>query len=262
MLSRATSSEPTSNKRSARSAAPYRSVALGACSVALITTAALYACDRHPSRPSKSSSVPIAASVSDLYSIELLPEGYFPAAADVGATADDVSVGVSWTGGLDGEGGVDDATAAPDSDAAEERPAARREDDDAERDAVTLTLADGSVYIGETNFGLRHGRGVNHFTNGDVYEGEWRNGMMHGLGRVETALGDVYDGSWEASERHGHGAYSWDNGDSYVGEWRRGKQHGAGTYTENGIVFEGAWKENVAFMLQHTLEDGSIDRIL
>ena len=90
-------------------------------------------------------------------------------------------------------------------------------------------LDNGAIYIGQWSAeGLRHGRGVQNWTDGSKYEGYWKNDMANGRGRLIHADGDVYEGEWLNDKAHGKGTYTHMDGAVYEGEWREDKQHGKG----------------------------------
>ena len=50
-------------------------------------------------------------------------------------------------------------------------------------------------YTGDWDRGLRHGRGVNLFSNGDTYTGQWVEDRRHGAGVIRWVGGRVYTGA-------------------------------------------------------------------
>ncbi|KAF7808802.1 putative S-adenosylmethionine-dependent methyltransferase At5g37990 [Senna tora] len=63
-----------------------------------------------------------------------------------------------------------------------------------------VTCSDGSCYIGEFKYGVKHGLGCYHFRNGDRYDGEYFGDKIHGFhfSFVRSAI--------EAAKKHVHGA--------------------------------------------------------
>lgn len=116
----------------------------------------------------------------------------------------------------------------------------------------TLTLRDGSKYVGEFLQGERHGNGV-WFEQGEhgetVYRGDWRNDMTSGWGRLTYADGRYYEGYWIDGLPHGRGEMRDDNGDKYVGEFAYDKWHGTGKlYGPDGVLKRaGEWRESVEY---------------
>ena len=47
-----------------------------------------------------------------------------------------------------------------------------------------MHMSSGEVFKGHFKGGLKHGKGIETFTNGDVYEGEYSGGKFHGHGIV------------------------------------------------------------------------------
>jgi hypothetical protein len=45
------------------------------------------------------------------------------------------------------------------------------------------------------------GRGEMRYANGDLYAGAWEAGLRHGFGRLQASDGDVYEGMWVANRR-------------------------------------------------------------
>ena len=111
---------------------------------------------------------------------------------------------------------------------------------------------DGIQYIGEWNFGVKHGHGTYIFGPkskwaGDKYVGEWTNGEKHGQGTYTYGsktkwAGDKYVGHWRDGKKEGQGTYFWANGDQYVGSWKNDKRQGGGVFSwTNGDTYHGSW---------------------
>lgn len=75
-----------------------------------------------------------------------------------------------------------------------------------------LVQADGGLYEGQFENGVREGQGRLIHASGDYYEGEWVNGKAEGTGTFTTIDGQVYEGDWEADRKHGHGLEIWADG--------------------------------------------------
>jgi len=141
-----------------------------------------------------------------------------------------------------------------------------REYEDFNREAMEIVkhagLAD--MYDGETQNGLKHGKGgmfyksgakyegdwvndVEHgngekvWSNGAIYVGEFKNGDVYGTGRMTYAdEGGTYEGEFKNREFHGKGTRKWTSGQVYDGHWINGKQHGFGKEKwTNGHSYEG-----------------------
>ena len=91
---------------------------------------------------------------------------------------------------------------------------------------------------------LRHGIGIQVWTDGSIYEGHWKNDKADGDGRLIHADGDVYEGAWVVDKAEGKGTYTHQDGAQYAGEWRDDKQHGKGVETwPDNARYEGDYIE-------------------
>ena len=88
---------------------------------------------------------------------------------------------------------------------------------DRKKSAVTTTLRDGSVYVGEVKRKRPHGNGSVLYTNGDKYNGGFVNGMREGTGVYEYKNGDRYEGGYNEDEKHGTGVFVFADGRKYDG---------------------------------------------
>ena len=70
---------------------------------------------------------------------------------------------------------------------------------------VTISLKDGSVYVGEIQDRKMHGQGEITFPNGSKYEGGWENDEMNGCGTLTYSDGEKYEGEWKNDKMHGQG---------------------------------------------------------
>ena len=121
---------------------------------------------------------------------------------------------------------------------------------------VSISLKDGSTYIGLYKNGNRNGQGswiradetreegiwensllitkngqASHtYENGTTYVGEWKNDVMYGKGILINQLSEKYEGEFIQGLYFGDGTYTWPAGKKYVGEWKNGNKHGQGTY--------------------------------
>lgn len=76
----------------------------------------------------------------------------------------------------------------------------------------TITLQDGSNYVGQIKNNSPEGKGTVYFPNGNKYVGEFTNGQIEGKG-----------------------TFTWANGDRYVGDFKNGAPNGKGVmYKLNG----------------------------
>ncbi|KAF4691945.1 hypothetical protein FOZ60_014432 [Perkinsus olseni] len=115
--------------------------------------------------------------------------------------------------------------------------------------------ANGEVYDGVFDEGVRHGEGTYWYINGDVYTGQFQENEKHGVGRlvytgkkvvVHPSVGARIMEQFKEGQKHGQGTYKFDNGDVYSGDWCKGQKHGSGTYVykDGGLRYTGDFKEN------------------
>lgn len=114
---------------------------------------------------------------------------------------------------------------------------------------ATYKYSDDSVYSGDFDNGLPHGKGQMTFPNGDIYDGEWLNGKMNGQGEyrrfnsekdkyVELYIGEFVDGVMQ-----GKGRIQFENRIEYEGQWQNGRRSGIGTlWMPTGEYIHGLWK--------------------
>ena len=98
-----------------------------------------------------------------------------------------------------------------------------------------------SVYLGEWDFNknLKHGRGIQYWSEGSKYYGYWLCGKANIKGKLIHHDGDIYEGGWENDQPNGKGKYIHSDGTIYEGDWKNDKQHGKG----KEIWPDGAWYE-------------------
>jgi len=103
---------------------------------------------------------------------------------------------------------------ATDSESVEERPIA--------------SLENNAKYKGQwsKSSNMRHGYGVQVWSDGSMYQGYWKNDKANGKGRLIHADGDIYEGDWKDDKAHGKGVYKHTDGAEYNGDWREDKQDG------------------------------------
>lgn len=82
----------------------------------------------------------------------------------------------------------------------------------------TLFFSDGSVYHGDTLFGVPHGYGKLHYLGGGSFTGNFLFGKMRKGERLYNNQ-DVYVGTFKNNRKHGRGEYYWGLGDYYIGQW-------------------------------------------
>lgn len=111
-----------------------------------------------------------------------------------------------------------------------------------EKGPETITLDDGSVYVGEVVDGVPNGEGTLTDLMGSVWTGTFVDGKLNGYG---TYLGyDLveYEGFFKDGLFEGYGHWIGSNGDEYSGMFSGGKQNGVGRmdYTTE-CDYEGGW---------------------
>jgi hypothetical protein len=66
--------------------------------------------------------------------------------------------------------------------------------EDKKHNEVKLQLANGLLYHGSYNMGLKEGRGIYFYVSGVKYDGEWSGDKMHGQGQYLFVNGDRFVG--------------------------------------------------------------------
>ena len=115
----------------------------------------------------------------------------------------------------------------------------------------TLTLFDGSNYVGEFKEGKKHGQGTFTWSNGQKYIGGFKVGHMNGQGTFTFGKGK-WEGKWDVGywskfdkwwsvygDYNGQGTFTWSNGQKYVGKYKDGEMDGLGTLTYGKGKWEG-----------------------
>lgn len=144
--------------------------------------------------------------------------------------------------------------------------------------ARAVMFKDGSIYQGEFKNGIVHGKGVLKFKNGSIYEGEFEDGFMHGKGKKTYPDGFYYEGDFHkdfmhgsgklsapknyvnyrktrrnfleyegdfaADTRSGRGRIKYSDGSNYSGEVLHGYMHGRGVLENEGMKYQGNFKED------------------
>ena len=102
-----------------------------------------------------------------------------------------------------------------------------------------------SVYLGEwdSNKKVKHGRGIQYWSEGSKYYGYWVSGKANIKGKLVHFDGDIYEGEWLDDQPNGKGKYTHSDGTIYEGDWKNDKQHGKG----KEIWPDGAWYEGDYF---------------
>lgn len=94
-----------------------------------------------------------------------------------------------------------------------------------------LQFADGQVYVGDVQNGVRSGHGRNTWKDGQDYTGEWKDNSRNGRGTHVWPDGRKVSGQWEDGHLNGKVYFSWPNGATYDGMVRKGKKHGRGKWS-------------------------------
>ncbi len=108
----------------------------------------------------------------------------------------------------------------------------------------TFTFPDGETYVGEWMDGKPNGQGTKTLPNGEKYVGEFKDGKYNGQGTLIFPDGQKYVGEFNDDKYNGQGTLTFPDGQKYVGEWMDGKRNGQGTWTyADGAKFVGEWKD-------------------
>ena len=104
------------------------------------------------------------------------------------------------------------------------------------KEQVTVTLPNGTKYVGEWKDGEQNGQGTSTFSDGRKYEGEFKYGVFHGQGTLTYPNGDKYVGEWKDGFPNGQGTETYPNGGKYVGSWKGGLKWNGTYYDQNGNI--------------------------
>ncbi len=78
-----------------------------------------------------------------------------------------------------------------------------------------------TYYKGETQNGLRHGKGEYIYSNQFFrYVGQWKEGKKQGKGKLLMKDGTTYEGDFQQGEIVGRGKKTWADGREYTGKER------------------------------------------
>lgn len=104
---------------------------------------------------------------------------------------------------------------------------------------------DGAHYEGQWTFNKAEGQGTFWHAEGDVYRGEFKNDMANGYGDYTHINGSKYKGEFRDDVQEGHGEEEWIDGAKYIGSYKNGMKDGYGVYKwSNGSVYKGNWVIN------------------
>ena len=76
----------------------------------------------------------------------------------------------------------------------------------------SLTLVDGTKYMGQFQNGLCHGHGVANFPDGSKFEGEFENGKYSGFGTFTRSDGMRFEGRFQNGRVDGQGLITFPDG--------------------------------------------------
>lgn len=118
---------------------------------------------------------------------------------------------------------------------------------DGSKQTGTLTKPNGDVYTGTFTDGKLEGKGTLKAASGNSYDGNFAGGQPSGSGTMKYANGSTYTGSWADGQRSGSGTVNYANGDKFSGSFAADLRDGSGTYTwANGTTYRGTWKAGKA----------------
>ena len=118
---------------------------------------------------------------------------------------------------------------------------------DGSKQTGTLTKPNGDVYTGTFTDGKLEGKGTLKTASGNSYDGNFAGGQPSGSGTMKYANGSTYTGSWADGQRSGSGTVNYANGDQFSGSFAADLRDGSGTYTwANGTTYRGTWKAGQA----------------
>lgn len=118
---------------------------------------------------------------------------------------------------------------------------------DGSKQTGTLTKPNGDVYTGTFTDGKLEGKGTLKAASGNSYDGNFAGGQPSGSGTMKYANGSTYTGSWADGQRSGSGTVNYANGDQFSGSFAADLRDGSGTYTwANGTTYRGTWKAGEA----------------
>lgn len=80
------------------------------------------------------------------------------------------------------------------------------------------------------NNDMKHGTKCKEvWPDGTIYEGDYENGLMHGKGLLIYNDTSMYDGDFVRGQMTGKGIFVWPEGKRYEGDWVNNKMQGTGT---------------------------------
>ena len=104
-----------------------------------------------------------------------------------------------------------------------------------------------NIYIGESDYGIRYGRGAYIFgREGTTYVGYWDKGLQFVKGKVFDKKNNlVFEGEYKKGLREGKGVYNYEGGEKYEGMFVNGLREGKGVFTwSDGLKWDGFFKND------------------
>lgn len=103
------------------------------------------------------------------------------------------------------------------------------------------------VYKGQWKEDRKHGRGINWYANGDVYDGFFDNGVRSTIGALFLTNGDRVEGQFKNDMIDGWATLHCKNGDWFEGHWAENLREGPGIwyYESRKQCYRGEWHKNV-----------------
>ncbi|MBC3808142.1 hypothetical protein H8K52_12380 [Undibacterium seohonense] len=101
-------------------------------------------------------------------------------------------------------------------------------------------------YLGNTEGGRPHGKGVLTLSNGDQFIGTFVEGTLQGDIVLRFADGNVYEGGFYRTEFFGQGKFKWTNGDVDEGTFKNNKLNGLAKLFRKKYNITGFYKDGVA----------------
>lgn len=114
--------------------------------------------------------------------------------------------------------------------------------------AVMIILAFGDV-SGENGAqclsgNCRDGEGECSYADGSVYRGSFQSGLRHGIGSMQYPDGSVFFGRWENDEKTGEGTSLFSDGSEFKGIFKNGQPDGEGIFiASDGVLKKVCFRE-------------------
>ena len=104
-----------------------------------------------------------------------------------------------------------------------------------------------NTYLGESDYGIRYGRGAFIFgKEGTIYIGYWNNGLQFVRGKVFDKQNKlIFEGEYKNGLKEGKGIYNYVGGEKYEGMFVNGLKEGKGVFTwSDGLRWDGPFKND------------------